>query len=747
MKKRFLSLIIALAMMVGVFTPLIASAAEENAQQTTKVLIHKILMEDKELNKKDANNESVWPKKHDGKEIKNIQEFFGTNAKPINGVAFRIYEVKDAAEEGFTKGDQLTKTDKLATGDLDANKYYKLVKFDSTNKINNDPKQNTQEYILSKIVGTEKGIAEVTLPNGTYRVVEDKTNSTYKGEKGETLTGAKAVPFDLTLPAGLPDGTGNYDNADNPLHVYPKNTEKAPKIDKNFKYGKDEANVVEKADKGAEPEVGANYDNYGKKKSTVTSELGKKIPYEVKTQIPANAKYNKLVWDDQMQKGLVYNKDLTITGIDGLEKGKDYVLYETNRGFRLVFKDSGLTKVQEAAEKDEVELTLTYSAHLDGTVKPDEVKENNVTFDYSNKPGNENDTPDVKPSNKQITVEKTWAADGKEITEADRHVKALFTLQVKNGDNWVDVETYESNYKENFTHTFQGLDDNKTYRVVESVSGYEPEYQKTTEDGKVVIVNKIDNDNPKTLKPTNPKVVNGGKKFVKTNQDGSERLAGAEFLVKNNKDEYLVKKVATDDQKNAVTTAKQKLDEAVQAYNNLTAEQQAGEEGKNAKTAIDSAQEAYNKAVIASVDRYEWTTVDAYNKAQTEDKSKIKEAKEIPNIVKLTSGDEGQFEIKGLAYGTYKLEEIKAPNGYAVPTNGGNFTFTVANGSYTKDDSESSINYVAKSDKKDAMQIKNNTVTIPQTGGIGTVIFTAIGLAIMASAIIAIKKRQATEAR
>ena len=45
------------------------------------------------------------------------------------------------------------------------------------------------------------------------------------------------------------------------------------------------------------------------------------------------------------------------------------------------------------------------------------------------------------------------------------------------------------------------------------------------------------------------------------------------------------------------------------------------------------------------------------------------------------------------------------------------------------------------------MKVGNRNLTIPQTGGIGTVIFTAIGLAIMASAIIAIKKRQATEAR
>ncbi|QQN56471.1 hypothetical protein I6H46_02330 [Anaerococcus obesiensis] len=131
-----------------------------------------------------------------------------------------------------------------------------------------------------------------------------------------------------------------------------------------------------------------------------------------------------------MEKGLVYNKDLTISGLN-LEKGTDYKVYETNRGFRLVMQDSGLKKVEEAAEKGEVELTLTYSAHLDGTVKPDQVKENNVTFDYSNKPGDENEPPETKPADQKIKVSKTWAADGPEITEADRHVKAVFTLQEK----------------------------------------------------------------------------------------------------------------------------------------------------------------------------------------------------------------------------------------------------------------------------------------------------------------------------
>ena len=57
MKKRFLSLIIALAMMVGVFTPLLSSAEGEHK---TKVNIHKVVM-----NKTDWEN--VKEKEHNGK--------------------------------------------------------------------------------------------------------------------------------------------------------------------------------------------------------------------------------------------------------------------------------------------------------------------------------------------------------------------------------------------------------------------------------------------------------------------------------------------------------------------------------------------------------------------------------------------------------------------------------------------------------------------------------------------------------
>ena len=97
--------------------------------------------------------------------------------------------------------------------------------------------------------------------------------------------------------------------------------------------------------------------------------------------------------------------------------------------------------------------------------------------------------------------------------------------------------------------------------------------------------------------------------------------------------------------------------------------------------------------------------------------------------------------IEGLAYGKYKLEEIEAPKGYATQ---GDVEFTIAKGETT----DVKIAYETGEKKPvNAKQVINKKVTIPQTGGIGTIIFTAIGLAIMASAIIAIKKRQATEAR
>ena len=701
MKKRFLSLIIALAMMVGVFTPLLTSAADD--EKTETVTVHKILMDKTSFNAFDVGTTGKDGTKYDGNKITNVKDFF------------------------------VAKENKEGTATEIAGAYFVVKNADGTKFIKEDGTETDKEEEALKGTTTKDGLVLNTknLKKGTYKIYEDQSKSSYKSADGQSiLADAKAVPIEITLP--LVNNSGVVKNA----HVYPKNTEDKPLIDKNFKYEQGKSKVAEgydAADEGAGPEVGAKYENSDKTKATVTSELGKKIPFEVKTKIPAKAKYKKLVWDDQMQKGLVYNKDLTISGLD-LVKGTDYKVYETNRGFRLVMQDSGLKKVEEAAEKGEVELTLTYSAHLDGTVKPDQVKENNVTFDYSNKPGNENEPPETKPVDKKIKVSKTWAADGPKITEADRHVKAVFTLQEKQDDgSWKDVAEYESNYKENFEHEFTGLDDAKTYRVVESVSGYEPEYTKVGENGEIKIVDKIDNDNPKTLKPTNPKVVNGGRRFVKTDsEDTPNRLAGAEFYVKDSTGKkYLVAKSSTkaDAESIDVSAKKTELDNAVKAYNKLSKEEQEGEAGKKAKAAIDQAQKEYNDAFVKAAQAYEW-----------------KEATKAPtDAVVLVSDSEGRLEITGLEYGEYKLEEKEAPKGFAKLT--GTVDFTVEKGSYDSKQAEGELDYKQEGTKVFGKQIKNKFVSIPQTGGVGTIIFTAIGLAIMASAVIAIKKRQATEAR
>lgn len=130
---------------------------------------------------------------------------------------------------------------------------------------------------------------------------------------------------------------------------------------------------------------------------------------------------------------------------------------------------------------------------------------------------------------------------------------------------------------------------------------------------------------------------------------------------------------------------------------------------------------------------------------------------EIGKPIYLQSDANGLFEIKGLEYSSwkkteldgseteikheYKIKEVKFPEGYA-----GNkdteIPFTVNKTSY-KDNAEG---YPANThDAQGNMLVKNKDLTIPPTGGIGTVIFAVAGIALMGGAFVAIKKRSAEE--
>lgn len=686
MKQKILSFLTAFAMVFGIIAAPFTSANAAEATETKSVTIHKILLTKDALEKHDKY------KKYNGNQIKDIKDFFGdTKAKEIDGVYFKLQKLNDG----------------VADADIDVTK---------------DEQWTDVEGKDGKTEGGAGLTLDTTGLKGTYRIVEDLTKSTYKGDDGELLAASKAVPTLLTLP--ITNNEGIVEAA----HVYPKNTQEKPEIDKNFASNNDLGTVE---DKNGNQKSGAAYENYQKEKATATANLGKKIPYEVKTKIKKDSKYKKLVWNDKMTKGLTYQKDLKITsdqltGENALT-ADDYFVTETDRGFTLVLKKSGLTKVENAAKAGEVEIKLTYSAKINGEAVVDKPELNDIALDYANKPGKDSEPKKFTPGKKEITMKKSWDVTGDQtVTEADKNVVAYFTLQKKNAEGkWEDVKTVEKTSKEQFTVKFDKLDPNGTYRIVESVKGYEAEYKTyNPETGEIEIVDHKDTDNPDRLNPTEPKVQLGGRKFVKTNNEDKksaklERLEGAVFYVKNGEGKdakYLVAK--DEDSKTVIADAKKALDKAVEEYNALTAEEQKGETGKAKKDAIDKAQETYNKAIKENVSEYTWGE------------------KNDPNVVELTSDGEGRFEIKGLEYGTYYLEEKTAPKGYAKLQSPEEFE--VKEGSYASTDKDLQYNK-DNADNGYGLQIKNKNVSIPQTGGIGSIIFVIAGLMIMGLAAYKMK--------
>ena len=112
----------------------------------------------------------------------------------------------------------------------------------------------------------------------------------------------------------------------------------------------------------------------------------------------------------------------------------------------------------------------------------------------------------------------------------------------------------------------------------------------------------------------------------------------------------------------------------------------------------------------------------------------------------MTSNANGQFEIKGLEYGTYYLEEKTPPKGFAKLNK--DVDFEVKKDSYNGQPegvNHKHIGYGSDTDTIKGQQIENKKVSIPQTGGIGTVIFTVVGVMLMVGAAFALKRRKEDE--
>ena len=96
--------------------------------------------------------------------------------------------------------------------------------------------------------------------------------------------------------------------------------------------------------------------------------------------------------------------------------------------------------------------------------------------------------------------------------------------------------------------------------------------------------------------------------------------------------------------------------------------------------------------------------------------------------------------ISGLKEGTYTLVEITTPTGYES-NEGMEFTFTIANDEGHILSEESDYLEVVTGSGLDGFEmnvINTKDTILPSTGGIGTTIFTVVGIAVMAGAVIAL---------
>lgn len=729
MKHKILSFLTAFAMVFGIIAaPFVnANAAEE---KTNSVTVHKLLAKEGKTLQEIQNalkDKYVGSDKYlDGANEKEIKDLYTNVATEIPGVFFAMQKqvggewkyiakdgksvaaIQDPTAKGFAEG--------VLGGETTPNGY----EFDTTKLDQSKPT--------------------------TYKIVEIHSLSSYKSADGKVLTDKLAVPVEITLPLVNEKGVVTA------AHVYPKNTEDKPQIDKNFDKedngktkGIKENEIVSKT---KDLEIKTNEST--REKSTAVKSVGQSVPYKVVTEIPAQTKWATAKWDDKMTEGLTYNKDLTIE----LKKGQDtvtltkdthYTLEEDDNGFVLNFTKAGLELLNNKAEKQTVTLKYTAKVNDKSVVKVPE--SNDITFHYGNNPGHGNTPKPNKPDdNGELKATKTWA-DGKwaknekakfKLVDANtgKDITAEDLVEPADASKKADFDAYKKDFKneqeigygETTEATWKYLDKNREYKVVETsvtyeengevktLTGWEAEYAVNGK-GKTTIKNYLTN-NPTPLNPSEPKVVTYGAKFVKTNVEG-ERLPGAEFVVKNAEGKFLTGTVAD---RTAYETAQAAFVNAVKAYNAKV------KEGKTPtpeeKANVEKLEKARDAAWNATLQNMDGFTADA---------------KDAQGVLKLTSNELGQFEIAGLKPGQYTLVEVKAPKDYVDADKATlEFGFTIGqDGEQNPKDIDFGIDDDKKADN--AQKIVNKKVSIPQTGGIGSLIFVVAGLMIMGLAAYKMK--------
>lgn len=622
-KNTLWSLVLALVMVLGVFAPLSALAAEtpgfpqgtdtpadlkvtlkETDVQTTKpdetpVTVHKLQAD------KYADGIGIGFKHNGGKiatdDDGNYPAALGTNVKELNGVSFTYYKLKDAAQlkEFIDDKSNLTTTEQVEAKNLTA---------------------------VGTITTANGQGATVNLPDGYYWFVESGYD---KPEDGPDITSSIAVPFWLSIPVMNKEKVGDHAEGTvylKQVHVYPKNVT-----------GKDSVPT-----KTVDNEVNLNSKH----------NVGDTQTWYLQATIPANIQdYESFVMKDTFFKGLTYVGNVKVSmGYDGnisqveLAKGTDYTLVEP-------------------------------------------AKDTKFTTDIPS-------DADLKDQTKRV--------------EDPTNAKEKFSVTL----TAAGLQKLVDNYKTVSDAAKKANKEVKLYATVDTVIN-EDAKMGTMIPNTYDLITKIKGKDEKKKKPeTPPTVETGGKKFIKVSEsDKNTKLAGAVFSLFDGSKQMTWTQALIDANKTAI------------------------EAGKFAKD------ENGTKLTVADAE--------AAVKGTT------------PLNIYLMSITDGTFEIKGLEYSSweltkldgsketkthdYKLKEVKFPENYA-----GNkdteYKFTVDAKSYYSNTDV--FNKDPNTELKDAdpLQITNKDLTIPPTGGMGTVIFVVAGMALMGGAFIAMRKRSAEQA-
>lgn len=266
----------------------------------------------------------------------------------------------------------------------------------------------------------------------------------------------------------------------------------------------------------------------------------------------------------------------------------------------------------------------------------------------------------------------------------------------------------------------------------------------------------------------NNKITAGANTYSATYEDTTKTLTVAfddlKNVVKNGTD-----KVATDDEivvtykakitKDAVTTNPAKNTVYLEYSNNPGTDELGksnpdeskvytydinifkfykGEE--NAETALANAtfkltasEESTSEAIklVAEADGKTYHVADA---KELEDTS-------VTKVTEVTTGNDGKINIKGLKAGTYYLHETIAPTGFNKLKKPIEIKIDVTNNDYTKP--SYTVNGTPNKANDSTIKVENvKGVMLPETGSIGTIGLTALGVAVVLLGVFAPRKKK-----